>query len=349
MARWLRQGAKAQAQGQEGDEQWAAMRHHTLTSYLLSNASTAALSMRNTLRLRRRYKDSFHSQLGQQVLCEERAFDAAEVIDAGLSINSSASASVYDRFRNRLMVPITDSAGEVIAFGGRELPEHVSRAMALLHGSCVTNTSEERRAVQGKYINSPSSAVFQKKACLFGTHQAAPYCQQTSSVLIVEGYFDVLSLHEVGLRHAVASMGTALSLQQILAAAQLVPGNSSIVLLLDNDAAGQAAAERVKKIVAKCQQTQAQAQGNGSRTVTIKTGSWSVGIEFILKQQYTLRGTVEQELPVVCPQDTARGIKDCGDICTLFDPADACKIMRFIESSAEEVCKLQLPDEQSAG
>ena len=98
----------------------------------------------------------------------------------------------YDRFRNRLMVPINDRQGRVIGFGGRSLD-----------GS------------DPKYLNSPETDVFEKGKHLFGLDKAANAIRKADKALVVEGYFDVIALHAFGIRNSVAALGTALSSQQI--------------------------------------------------------------------------------------------------------------------------------------
>lgn len=139
---------------------------------------------------------------------------------AGLVIPRQGGAGHYDRFRERLMIPIRDQQGRVIGFGGRSLD-----------GS------------DPKYLNSPESDVFDKGKTLFGLDMAAEAIRQADQAVVVEGYFDVIALHAAGLRNAVAALGTALGTWQIR---QLCRASSSkrIVLNFDADAAGIRAAQR---------------------------------------------------------------------------------------------------------
>ena len=147
-----------------------------------------------------------------------KGFSKAQVELAGLAISRKEGSGAYDRFRNRLMIPICDSVGKVIAFGGRTLD-----------GS------------EPKYLNSPETPIYKKGAQLFGLHLAAPAIHDRGSALVVEGYFDLITLHTHGFQHAVAVLGTALTGEQI---ALLRRYTTRAVLVFDPDAAGIAAARR---------------------------------------------------------------------------------------------------------
>lgn len=149
---------------------------------------------------------------------------------------------MIDRFRDRLIVPILDRSGKnVIALGGRIVPQS---APAL--GSFEP----------AKYINSPESPVFTKGSTLFNEGAVHEHLKtrprqgvtvpSRRSVILVEGYMDAISLWNAGVKEVVASMGTALSMEQLSAAARLAqPVEGRVVLCLDNDAAGIAAVERL--------------------------------------------------------------------------------------------------------
>ena len=149
---------------------------------------------------------------------EKIAIDLIE--SAGLIIPKKGGNGFYDRFRNRLIVPIFDRQGRTIGFGGRSLD-----------GS------------EPKYLNSPETEVFEKGKHLFGLDKAASSIRKNDSALIVEGYFDVISLHESGINNAVASLGTALSKQQITQLSRCTD-SKRIVLNFDSDLAGVRAANR---------------------------------------------------------------------------------------------------------
>jgi len=127
----------------------------------------------------------------------------------------------YDFFRNRLMFPIFDITGRVVAFSGRLMPQ-----------------SDENLP---KYINSSESPVYSKKNILFGLNFALPHIRIEDTVIIVEGYADVIRLHELGIEYVVASCGTALTDEQIGILGRFT---RNFCLLYDSDPAGQAAAEK---------------------------------------------------------------------------------------------------------
>ena len=126
----------------------------------------------------------------------------------------------YDRFRGRVMLPIQDARGRVIAFGGRIL---------------------EKRDGVAKYLNSPDTDLFDKGRTLYNLHRAAPAARQSGRVVVVEGYMDVIALANAGIADAVAPLGTALTDMQLELLWRMV---EVPVLCFDGDAAGQRAAMR---------------------------------------------------------------------------------------------------------
>lgn len=143
--------------------------------------------------------------------------DKAEA--AGLVAPRKTGAGYYDRFRNRLIFPILDLAGQAIAFGGRRLP------------------GEEEEAA--KYINSPDSPIYTKGDVLFGLAQARKHIRTAGFAVVVEGNIDLLTLHQEGIGNTVAPMGTALTPKQV---ALLHRFTERVVLLYDGDGAGRKAA-----------------------------------------------------------------------------------------------------------
>jgi DNA primase len=153
-------------------------------------------------------------------LIEQKHFSPQSIVAAGLIIPRKDGTSYYDRFRDRLMIPIRDLRGRVIGFGGRTLSDE-----------------------QPKYLNSPETELFDKGNTLYGLDRAKDSISKTDRAVIVEGYFDVIALHAAGITSAVAALGTALSLAQVK---QLVKFTESkqIILNFDADQAGNIAAER---------------------------------------------------------------------------------------------------------
>lgn len=147
-------------------------------------------------------------------------FPEAMLIEAGLRI-AVDDKEPYDRFRGRLMLPIEDARGRVIAFGGRILD--------------ATKTDAP------KYLNSPDTPLFDKGRTLYNLHRAGPASRQTGRMIVVEGYMDVIALAAAGIGDAVAPLGTALTERQIEMLWRMV---ETPVLCFDGDAAGQRAAMR---------------------------------------------------------------------------------------------------------
>lgn len=140
-----------------------------------------------------------------------------DVIAAGLA-SPRDDGGAYDRFRNRLMFPIRDREGRVVGFGGRILDDG-----------------------QPKYLNTAQTAIFDKSSVLYALDLAQEAIRRTHEVVVVEGYMDAIAAHQFGFENVVASMGTALTEDQV---AQLRRGVDRIILALDADAAGQMATLR---------------------------------------------------------------------------------------------------------
>lgn len=147
-------------------------------------------------------------------------FPEAMLIEAGLRIVVDGK-DPYDRFRGRLMLPIEDTRGRAIAFGGRILVKGKTDAP--------------------KYLNSPDTPLFDKGRNLYNLHRAAPAARQSGRLIVVEGYMDVIALAAAGIAECVAPMGTALTEQQLEMLWRQV---ENPVLCFDGDAAGQRAAMR---------------------------------------------------------------------------------------------------------
>jgi len=139
-------------------------------------------------------------------------------VASGLFVKNDRG-EVYDRFRRRLMFPISNERGKVIGFGGRALLADI----------------------QPKYLNSPESPLYSKSLVLFGLHFARDVAQKAGRMVVVEGYFDCLGLHQAGIENVVASCGTSLTQQQAAIMARYVP---EVVMNYDPDAAGQNAMRR---------------------------------------------------------------------------------------------------------
>lgn len=135
-----------------------------------------------------------------------------------LGLTKKAKANSYDRFRNRIMFPIHDLRGRTIAFGGRATDDD-----------------------QAKYLNSPETVIFQKRRELYGAYQAKQALKKIPSLFVVEGYMDVIMLSQYGVFNAVATLGTAVTAEQIN---QLFRCSRKLIFCFDGDAAGRQAAWR---------------------------------------------------------------------------------------------------------
>ena len=159
-----------------------------------------------------------------------QGFGEKEILESGL-VNKNANGTYIDRYRERLMFPICDARGKVIAFGGRILDD---------------SKIKDPKFPQPKYINSPENVVYSKGRHLFGLNVAKK--ESAKKLLIVEGYMDVISLHQRGITNVVGTLGTALTEQQ---GWLLRKSTEQVILGFDADGAGQTAIERSMKILQK--------------------------------------------------------------------------------------------------
>jgi DNA primase len=143
----------------------------------------------------------------------------SQLVEAGLVIERDDGSGFFDRFRNRLMIPIFDGRGKIAGFGAR-----------------VLNPTD-----QPKFLNSPQSVLFDKGRTLYGLSLARKAIRETETAVIVEGYMDVMAAHQAGFANVVSPMGVALTEEQIK---QLVRYARRIVLALDADTAGDQATLR---------------------------------------------------------------------------------------------------------
>jgi len=161
-----------------------------------------------------------------------KGYSDQQMADAGLIKFSEKGKEPYSFFRDRVMFPVPDRRGRIVAFGGRVLPEHLR--------------PPERDGFKApKYINSSDSALFHKGRMLYGEPHARQAAADGQPVIVVEGYLDVIACWRAGFKGAVAPLGTALTEDQIQVLWKMCPGESKIpILCFDGDAAGQRAASR---------------------------------------------------------------------------------------------------------
>ena len=143
----------------------------------------------------------------------ERGYSEKYVLETGLCTKTE-DGKVYDRFRGRVIYPILSLSGKVVAFGGRTLKKEKTIA---------------------KYVNSPESNIYQKRKELYGLFQAKQAISKAQKCILVEGYMDVISMHQAGVCNVVASSGTALTVEQVRLIKRFT---TNVTLIYDSDAAG---------------------------------------------------------------------------------------------------------------
>lgn len=160
----------------------------------------------------------------------QASFSNREVYEAGLAQRAKGEGKLYDRFRARIMFPLTDQRGRVLGFGARALRDNQLP----------------------KYLNTADGDLYHKGRQLFGADRARGESARRGEVVVVEGYTDVLALHQAGLRNVVGLMGTALTAEQVGELARQVAGadGARIALALDPDSAGQGAMLRAAELAA---------------------------------------------------------------------------------------------------
>jgi DNA primase len=146
-----------------------------------------------------------------------RGVTESELVLSGLA-QKNAKGGMTDRFRNRVMFPIMNEAGQPVGFGGRVMDDG-----------------------QPKYLNSPETPLFEKGRVLYGLHLARGAIRQLDQVILMEGYMDVITAHQYGIANAVAALGTALTREQVRQCSRYT---YHVLLCFDSDAAGQSAALR---------------------------------------------------------------------------------------------------------
>ncbi len=200
------------------------------------------------------------------VVSRRAGYSDEELLSAGLAQRSrSRPGSIYDFFRAKIMFPTADSRGRVRGFGGR--------------------TMEGGR--MPKYINTPDGELYHKREVLYGIDQARGTAAKAGRMILVEGYTDVLALHQAGIRNAVGIMGTSLTKEQVGELARLV---GVVELCLDADSAGQEAAVRAARM--------AGASGLELRVVPLPVGN-DPGDVISREGAEGLRARVEESVPFV--------------------------------------------------
>ncbi len=161
-----------------------------------------------------------------------KEYTDAQMIEVGVLKASSRGTDPYAFFRNRIMFPVPDKRGRVVAFGGRILPDHLR----------VPDRSD---FTPPKYINSSDTPLFHKGSMLYGEPHARKAAADGEPLIVVEGYLDVMACARAGFRGALAPLGTALTEEQIMSLWKMIPEDSKVpILCFDGDNAGRRAAVR---------------------------------------------------------------------------------------------------------
>ncbi len=150
----------------------------------------------------------------------KKGYTKSELLDAGLVVQKK-KGGLYDKFRNRLMLPVIDTRGDVVAFGSRALDQS-----------------------EPKYMNSPETPVYSKRRVLYGLNLAKK--SKRPNIILCEGNLDIVTLHQAGFDNAVASMGTALTQEQLRLLSRFT---KELILCYDNDNAGKVATERALQLL----------------------------------------------------------------------------------------------------
>lgn len=179
--------------------------------YLMNRALTGITA--------KKFRVGYAPESGLKEFLSQQGCAEEQLVQLGLIIRSEHNSRVYDRFRRRVMFPIQDAKGRVIAFGGRIIDQG-----------------------EPKYLNSPDTPLFHKGRQLYGLNYSLPKAREGEPFVVVEGYMDVISLHQNGIETAVAPLGTAMTIDQL----QLLWHTCATpILCFDGDGAGERAAERI--------------------------------------------------------------------------------------------------------
>lgn len=159
--------------------------------------------------------DDFHTL---HTFLEKKGYNSKEILQSGVASSKEINGEIYDRFRGRIIFPITSAQGDIVAFGGRILDQG-----------------------EPKYLNSSESPLYKKSSILFGLSQARTAFRDKGYAILVEGYFDVITSHQAGFDNTVAPCGTALTEDQLR---EIKRFTKKIIFAFDMDQAGQKAAAR---------------------------------------------------------------------------------------------------------
>jgi DNA primase len=157
---------------------------------------------------------------------KKKGASQGKALELGLLVKNDEKP-IYDRFRGRIIFPIFSETGTILAFGGRTIFDDTASAAGAAHGA--------------KYLNSPDSPIYKKGHHLFGFHLSKNFMKEEKAGILVEGYLDMISLYQAGIRHVAASLGTALTEKQVHLLKRFC---AAIYIFYDRDAAGETATLR---------------------------------------------------------------------------------------------------------
>lgn len=170
-----------------------------------------------------------------------KGFRREELVSAGLAVRSEDRGSWYDRFRGRIMFPITDASGRVIGFGGRIFDE-------VQTSSSGTSARAKQPDAGAKYVNTPATSIYDKSQVLYGFDHSRQDIRTKNQVVLVEGYMDCIMSHQAGVKNTIAVSGTALTPFQLKIVRRLC---DTVVSSFDTDAAGDSATKRSLSLAAQ--------------------------------------------------------------------------------------------------
>jgi DNA primase len=231
------QGEAAYRRARQREERWIALMEAATSFYVKAlsehprgSMARAELEKRGVREEAAREFRLGYAPHGWSALADalkEKGLKATEAEELGLLVPRKSGDGHYDRFRHRLMFPITDHQGRIVAFSGRLLDPPADEPLSA--------ATDERGA---KYVNSPEGPLYRKGRILFGLYEGRVAIRREGWAIICEGNFDLVSLHQAGFKNAVAPMGTALTVEQ---AKLLRRFAERVVFLFDGDAAGRKA------------------------------------------------------------------------------------------------------------
>jgi DNA primase len=270
-----------------------------------------------------------------------RGYTEAQLLEAGLLVESDTGRPPYDRFRDRLIIPIRDDRGRVVGFGGREMP------------------GAESSQPGAKYVNTPQSPVFDKSGLLYGLDRAKEEMRRQGVAVIVEGYMDVIAAHQHGYRNVVASMGTALTDKQ---ATLLQRFAERVVLAMDADEAGKAANLRAIQVVAAAERpTRAPGRARSldirvlalprgkdpDELIRSEAGAWEVAVEAARPVVDHLIAVTSSGLDLSQPRDRSTLVAEVlPAVAEVTDPVLRAHYLQRLSRLArvsEEALRLELP------